>query len=67
MSERRPTRTEAERQPQRIAVRVPAWMLAALDGEVERLRTSRLGANVSRSDAVREILARALGGRRERA
>jgi hypothetical protein len=43
-----------------VAVRVNTEMLTAIDAEVERLRTQRPGAHVQRSDALREILHRAL-------
>ena len=47
---------------ERIGVRLPAWLLEAIDEEAERLRLERPGADVNRSDVVRELLARALGG-----
>lgn len=43
-----------------IALRVGEALLAAIDDEVARLRRERPGANPHRSDAVREILHRAL-------
>jgi hypothetical protein len=43
-----------------VAVRVNTPMLAAIDAEVERLRAQRPGAHIQRSDALREILHRAL-------
>ena len=43
-----------------IALRVEEILLSAIDAEVARLRRERPGANPHRSDAVREILYRAL-------
>jgi hypothetical protein len=43
-----------------VAVRVNTEMLTAIDAEVERLRGERPGAHIQRSDALREILHRAL-------
>jgi len=45
-----------------IALRVEEMLLSAIDAEVARLRRERPGANPHRSDAVREILYRALIG-----
>jgi Arc/MetJ-type ribon-helix-helix transcriptional regulator len=47
----------------RLAVRLPAWLLAEIDQEVERLRSVRPGGSLNRSDVVREILAHVLGER----
>jgi Arc/MetJ-type ribon-helix-helix transcriptional regulator len=55
------TRTKAKEE--RIGVRLPAWLLEAIDDEAERLRVERPGAEVNRSDVVRELLARALAGK----
>lgn len=53
---------------ERIGVRLPAWLLEAIDAEAERLRAERPGSEVNRSDVVRELLARALSdGRGEKA
>ncbi len=46
-------------QEARIALRLPPWLLDAVDEEVAR-RRRRPGASVTRSDVIREILARAL-------
>lgn len=43
-----------------LGIRVPPDLIAALDREVERLAAERPGARTSRSDAVREILYKAL-------
>ena len=42
-----------------LALRSPAELLAAIDAEVERVKTERPGARVQRSDVVREALMRA--------
>jgi hypothetical protein len=47
----------------RLAVRLPAWLLAEIDLEVERLKSLRPGGSLNRSDVVREILAHVLGER----
>jgi len=47
----------------RLAVRLPAWLLAEIDHEVERLKALRPGGSLNRSDVVREILAHVLGER----
>jgi hypothetical protein len=55
--------SESKRRPkagQQIALRVGQPLLTAIDAEVARLRRERPGANPHRSDAVREILHRAL-------
>ncbi len=49
----------------RLAVRLPAWLLAEIDREVERLRALRPGGSLNRSDVVREILAHVLGERQK--
>jgi hypothetical protein len=43
-----------------VAVRVNTDMLDAIDAEVHRLRRIRPGAHIQRSDALRELLHRAL-------
>jgi len=52
--------SRANKRSRQLAVRVSDELLAAIDAEVERLRAARAGARVQRSDAVREILFRAL-------
>ncbi|MDB4971144.1 MAG: hypothetical protein JWN44_6833 [Myxococcales bacterium] len=42
-----------------LALRVPAELIAAIDAEVERVKSERPGARVQRSDVVREALMRA--------
>jgi hypothetical protein len=42
-----------------LALRIPGELLAAIDAEVERVKTERPGARVQRSDVVREALMRA--------
>ncbi|HEY1584855.1 MAG TPA: hypothetical protein VGH63_04150 [Polyangia bacterium] len=42
-----------------LALRIPGDLLAAIDAEVERVKTERPGARVQRSDVVREALMRA--------
>ena len=49
----------------RLAVRLPQWLLAEIDLEVERLKSLRPGGSLNRSDVVREILAHVLGERKE--
>jgi metal-responsive CopG/Arc/MetJ family transcriptional regulator len=49
----------------RLAVRLPAWLLAEIDREVDRLRQQRPGGSLNRSDVVREILAHVLGERQK--
>jgi metal-responsive CopG/Arc/MetJ family transcriptional regulator len=53
----------ADLKQHRLAVRLPAWLLAEIDQEVERLRSLRPGGSLNRSDVVREILANVLGQR----
>jgi Arc/MetJ-type ribon-helix-helix transcriptional regulator len=42
-----------------LALRIPGELLAAIDAEVERVKSERPGARVQRSDVVREALMRA--------
>jgi hypothetical protein len=46
-------------QDYQLALRVPGQLLAAIDAEVERVKSERPGARVQRSDVVREALMRA--------
>jgi hypothetical protein len=57
----------ADLKPYRLAVRLPAWLLAEIDREVERLRSLRPGGSLNRSDVVREILAHVLSVPRDSA
>jgi hypothetical protein len=57
LSKRRP------KQGRQIALRVGENLLSAIDAEVARLKRERPGANLHRSDAVREILHRTLFAR----
>ena len=45
---------------EQIAVRLPGAMMARLDEHVERMKKEHPGMRVTRSDAVRTILAKAL-------
>jgi metal-responsive CopG/Arc/MetJ family transcriptional regulator len=55
----------ADLKQHRLAVRLPAWLLAEIDQEVDRLRALRPGGSLNRSDVVREILAHVLGERQQ--
>jgi len=57
---RRPRNAQSDQYCHLVAVRVNTDMLDAIDAEVERLRRVRPGAHVQRSDALRELLHRAL-------
>jgi metal-responsive CopG/Arc/MetJ family transcriptional regulator len=59
--------TPGTRKEQRLAVRLPGWLLEELDAEVRRLRALRPGGSLNRSDVVREILAAVLGEKRHQA
>lgn len=50
-------------QEKRIAIRLPSWLLAAVDAETQRQRARRPAAVVNRSDVIRVILARALAAK----
>lgn len=49
-----------------VPVRLPPDVLQALDALMERMRAERPGLRVTRSDAVRVLLLRALEGERSR-
>lgn len=55
-----PARQKPHTKEYQLAIRVPQELLDLLDAEAARLQAERPGFTVSRSDAVRETLFRAL-------
>lgn len=54
----------AQKQPVPLSIRVDAELMKAIDAEMLKLRRERPGANIRRSDVVRELCWRALAAGR---